>query len=97
MSFQQLAEIIMPFLGVFGVGGMVLLAMKMRYDFKARLHGGRDRSVDELRDAVQELREEVQSLHGGLAELYERVEFTERMLTRSNAPKDRPDHVATPV
>jgi hypothetical protein len=82
-----LAEAIAPFLAIFGVGTMVLIGMKLRYNYKARIaeQTGSSGDVDRIANAVGDLIDEVQSLRDGLADLNERMEFTERLLTQGRA------------
>ena len=92
-----LAEIIIPFFAVMGVGTMVLVAMKLRYSHKARLaeQSGGGADVERLTAAVGDLFDEMQALREGVSDLNERMEFAERMLTRGSAPKL--EKVDTPV
>ncbi len=79
-----LAESIAPFLAIIGVGTMVLVGMKLRYNYKARIaeRSGSSEDVERLNGVVGDLIDEVHSLREGLTDLNERMEFTERMLTR---------------
>lgn len=79
-----MAEAIAPLFGIIGVGTMVLIGMKLRYNYKARIteHSGSSEDVERLNSAVGDLIDEVHSLREGLTDLNERMEFTERMLTR---------------
>jgi predicted nuclease with TOPRIM domain len=69
----ELAESIGPVLAILGVGSMILVGMKLRY------------SQERLVEAVTSLRDEVRMLREEFGELYERVEFAERLLTRGRA------------
>lgn len=82
-----LAETIAPLIAMIGVGSMVLIGMKLRYNYKARIaeQTGSSGDVDRITNAVGDLIDEVQSLREGLADLNERMEFTERMLTQGRA------------
>ena len=93
-----LAETIAPLIAIIGVGSMVLIGMKLRYNYKARIDGqtGSSGDVDRIANAVGDLIDEVQSLREGLADINERMEFTERMLTQGKANAlekvDTPSH-----
>ena len=82
-----LAETIAPFFAIIGVGSMVLIGMKLRYNYKARIaeQTGSTEDLDRIANAVGDLIDEVQSLREGLADMNERMEFTERMLTQGKA------------
>ena len=79
-----LADTLAPILGIIGTGTMVLIGMKLRYNYKARIaeQKGSTPDVERLEHAVGDLLDEVQALREGVADLHERVEFTERMLTQ---------------
>jgi hypothetical protein len=93
-----LAETIAPFLAIFGVGTMVLIGMKLRYSHQARIAGrsGSSEDAERLNGTVGDLIDEVHLLREGLADLNERMEFTERMLTQGKANElgkvDTPSH-----
>ncbi len=82
-----LAETIAPFFAIIGVGSMVLIGMKLRYNYKARIaeQTGSTEDVDRIANAVGDLIDEVQSLREGLTDMNERMEFTERLLTQGKA------------
>jgi hypothetical protein len=83
----ELAEAIGPVLAIIGVGSMVLIGMKLRYSHlrETRPGGGVKEEREQLIDAVTSLRDEVRTLREEFGELYERVEFAERLLTRGRA------------
>jgi len=82
-----LADVIAPFLAIFGVGTMVLIGMKLRYNYKARLaeRSGSSEDVERLNGVVGDLIDDIHSMREGLTDLNERLEFTERMLTQGRA------------
>ena len=74
---------------VFGVGGGVAaLGLILRYKTRTKeleLHG-----VDaELGPAVDSLREDLNEVRGQLADVQERLDFTERMLTAGRESDDQ--------
>ena len=79
-----LADTLAPLIAIIGVGSMVLIGMKLRNNHSARIAERTNPSedVDRLANAVGDLLDEVHALREGLADLNERTEFTERMLTQ---------------
>jgi hypothetical protein len=84
-------EFVAPVLALTGIGTMILIGMKMRYTHlrHSKLEKGGGQEVEQLTEAVDSLRDEVRELREGMVDLYERVEFTERMLTRGQAEGDQ--------
>jgi hypothetical protein len=80
-------EVLGPVAALTGIGAMILIGMKMRYSHlrHTKLAKGGGQEVEQLTEAVDSLRDEVRELREGMVDLYERVEFTERMLTRGQA------------
>ncbi len=78
-------EAIAPLIALLGVGSFVLIGMKMRLDAKVRMHAGKSEDMDRLVDAVDAVHEELRMLRGDVTELQDRVDFTERLLTRGQA------------
>ena len=79
-----LADAIGPVLAIFGIGTMILIGMKLRYSHLRQMRidqGGRE-DVGRLAEDVAALRDEMQLLRQDVSEVYERIEFTERMLAR---------------
>lgn len=65
------------------LGGMGLAGFKSWLNYRARKTGSIDPAdVEHLTEAVDNLRQQAELLRGEFSELYERVEFTERMLSR---------------
>ena len=74
--------LIIPIVAI--IGGSMLKIQKAKLE-EARLHAGDPGMVAE----VEELRQELQQVRGEVAEMQERLDFTERMLTsRSGGPKE---------
>lgn len=68
------------------IGGMLLKLQKVKLE-EARLRAGDPGVLAE----VDELRNELQQVRGELAEVQERLDFTERMLTsKAGEPKENP-------
>jgi len=87
----QLAEIFGPVLAILGMGSMILIGIKMRYTHLRHTRSGQvgQGEMDRLSDDVAGLRDDVRMLREELVDLYERVEFTERVLAQGKADKNR--------
>ena len=87
----QLAEIVGPVLALLGFGGMILIGMKMRYTHLRQTRSGQigQDEMDRLSEDVAGLRDDIRMLREEFVDLYERVEFTERVLAQGKADKDR--------
>jgi len=80
--FIPIFALLIPIVAI--IGSMVLKIQKAKLE-EARLHAGDPGMLAE----VEELRQELQQVRGEVAEMQERLDFTERMLTsRSGGPKD---------
>lgn len=79
-----IAETIGPVIALISVGTFVLVGLKMRYDFRAKhlQSGGGSEVTQRLEAQMEALREQVLALRDDVGELYERVEFAERLLAR---------------
>lgn len=79
-----IAEILGPVTAILGLGTMILIGVKLRYSHKEKMRLGEGGSgvTEHLGEDVAVLRDEVRLLREGFAELYERVEFAERLLTK---------------
>jgi hypothetical protein len=80
----QLAEIFGPVLAILGVGSMILIGVKMRYTHLRHTRHSQlgQEDVERLNDDVASLREDFRMLREEFVDLYERVEFTERVLAQ---------------
>ena len=79
-----IAESIGPVLAILGVGSMILIGVKLRFSHKEKMRLGEGGSAEaqRLEEEVATLRDEGHGMREGFAELYERVEFAERLLTK---------------
>jgi hypothetical protein len=75
--------VFIPILGVIGVFG--LLGLKTWSNHKLKMREMPDGDGGRLTEAVQQLYDEVGSMREDLAELHERMEFTERMLSQARS------------
>jgi len=84
---NQLVTEIVPFFVLMGIGGMVLMGMRLRYQHLQRLKqgGSAPEEVERLTEAVDSMRDEVRLMREEVLSINERVEFTERLLERPRA------------
>ncbi len=93
-----IVEAIAPFLAMTGIGIMILVGMKMRLSAKVQLQqGSKSEEVERLADAVEGLHEEVRMLREDYAELHERMDFAERMLSSGKPRKALGEQASTPT
>ena len=71
--------VFIPILGILGFFG--LMGLKTWSNHKLKMREMPDGENERLSEAVQQLYDEVGSMREDLAELQERVDFTERMLS----------------
>lgn len=81
----QVFEAIVAVTALLGIGSFVLIGMKMRYQYKAKMleqpKSGAD--MERLADAMDSIYEQTRALRDDIGELQERLDFHERLLTRS--------------
>lgn len=77
--------IILFFGGILGMGGIILVGQKMRYEYLRRSGSGEE--PEQLSATVDSLTEQVTALQDQVAGLSERLDFTERLL--SSPPEER--------
>ncbi len=84
-------ELMTLFFGGMGLLGGGLLGLRMLLNYRVRRLEASSRGGDPgpLEEAVQALREEVYVLRNDLGEVQERLDFTERLLTRGSGSADR--------
>jgi hypothetical protein len=78
-------------LGVVSVGTLVLIGMRMRFVHRIRSQN-KPEELEQISEALDALHDDNRSLREDVAELQERLDFHERLLTQ---PKD--ERVNTPV
>jgi hypothetical protein len=85
-----IAEVIGPVLAILGLGSMILIGLKMRYTHlrHTRHPQVEQEAMERLTEDVAGLRDDVRILREEFVDLYERVEFAERVLTRGRADGD---------
>ncbi len=68
---------------------MILIGIKMRYTHLRQTRHGQigQEELDRLAEDVERLRDEVRVLRDEFVDVYERLEFAERVLTRGKAPE----------
>jgi cell division protein FtsB len=85
-------DAIAPLIALFGLGTIVLVGLKLRYDHlrRTRLDQGSREEIARLAEDVAALRDDMQLLRRDVGEMYERIEFTERLLIRGKADEGTP-------
>ena len=82
----EIVDAIAPLIALLGLGTFSLIGLRMFLGYKARRlelgAGGTGQGDGRIENLVEELRNEVQLLRGDVSELHERMDFTERVLTR---------------
>ncbi len=71
--------VFIPILGI--LGGFGLMGLKIWTNHKLKMREMPDGDNERLTEAVQQLSDEVGSMREEVAELHERADFTERMLS----------------
>ena len=80
----ELMESIAPLIALLGLGTFTLIGMKIWLKAKTdRMAPPDAKETEQLMEAVDNLHEQVQLLREDLGELHERVDFTERLLSRA--------------
>ena len=74
-----LLGVFVPLFGIVGFFG--LMGLKIWSNHKLKMRETPDGDNERLTEVVQQLHDEVGSMRENLAELHERVDFTERMLS----------------
>lgn len=89
---NEVLDMIIPFSALLGIGGMILVGMKLRYQHLQRIKsgGGSEEEVKQLAEAVDSLRAEVRLMHEEVLSIGDRVEFTERLLERPREADAKP-------
>ncbi len=67
-------------------GGICMVWMVMSRQSRVEAHPGRA-EIEQLSDAVEELRADVDAVRGELTEVQERLDFAERLLTRGSGAR----------
>ncbi len=77
--------IFFPLVAMAAVAGAAVCAvwMVVRGHARSERHSGRA-EIEQLTDAITELRAELDTVRNELADVHERLDFTERVLTRSS-------------
>ncbi len=94
----DLLQLAVPLIAMTCIGTMALIGMKMRWSAKIQLQkgaGGED--VERLADAVEGLNDEMRAVREEVAELHERVDFAERLLSSGEPRAAERERASTPV
>lgn len=82
-------EFLAPVVALLGLGSFVLIGMKLRYNhLRDTKHAPRSEEVERLVESVDLLHDQVRVLRDEMVDLGERLDFTERVLTRGRADDD---------
>ena len=93
----QIIDVIPAVMVLTTLGTIFLVGMKMRLSAKLQLQkGSKSEDVERLADAVDGLHEEVRMLREDYAELHERMDFAERMLSSGKPRKALGEQASTP-
>ena len=91
-------EVVAPLIALMSIGTMALIGMKMRLSAKIQLQkgsGGED--LERIADAVEGLHDELRGVREDVAELQERVDFAERLLSSGEPRAPKRERAPTPV
>jgi len=95
---SEILEFIAPLTIITTIGTLFLIGMKMRLSAKVQLQqGSKSEDVERLADVVDGLHEEVRMLREEYAELHERMDFAERMLSSGRPRKALGEQASTPT
>ncbi len=79
------------------IGILVLVGIKMRFNHKLRMREMPTGENERLAEAVEQLQDEVRLMREEFADLHERVDFTERILSEGRARNAIGPRESTPV
>ena len=91
MSPELMLELA-PVIAIFGVGTVVLIGLKMRYNYlrQTRVDQGGHENIAQLSEDLGTLRDEVRQLRQDFPEIHERMDFAERVLIRGQGTDREP-------
>lgn len=94
----QAYEAVAAFAGLTSIGIIVLVGLKMRWNHQVQMLKGKGGgNLDRLADSVEALTDEVRALRDENAELHERVDFAERLLSQGRAVRPSEERASTPT
>lgn len=94
----EVIEAIGPLIAILGIGTMTLIGMKMRLNARIELQKGKGgEDVDRLADLVEGLHDDLRAVREEVAELHERVDFAERLLSSGEPRAPERERASTPV
>jgi len=76
-------EIIAIMTSLFGLGTFTLIGLKMFLTYRARRFAGGGDEVRQLAETVDDLRRDLADTRAELADVHERLDFAERLLTKA--------------
>ena len=92
----ELIEVLAPVVVILSIGTMVLIGMKMRLTARSHESSNLNRvakdgeDIERLADTVDALHDQVRMMRDDFAELHERVDFAERLLSRGEISPSEP-------
>lgn len=90
-------DYIPPLIAFLSTGTFILIGMRMWLNARVkRAELTPNEDLAHLREAIAQLREENQGVREELAELHERVDFAERLLSRASQPPLQPRRSTPP-
>ncbi len=90
-------EALATIIGMTSIGIIVLVGMKMRFNHKLRMRETPAGENERLTEAVEQLHDEIRLMREEFADLDERVDFTERMLSQGKSRDAIAPPETTPV
>ena len=90
-------EALAALMGVTSIGILVLVGIKMRFNHKLRMGERPTGENEHVIEAVEQLQDEVRLMREEFADLHERVDFTERILSEGRAGNAIGPRQSTPV
>ena len=94
----EIAEALAMMTTLIATGSLILIGIRMRLGHKermARLQAGTDDGREDA--AIEKLQHQVETLSEEVAELNERMDFTERLLTQGRQANAKQGGVTTPL
>ena len=82
--YPNIIEPIMAVFGMLSIGTLVLVGMKMRYQYKSKMleQPKSSEELERLADAMDSIYEQSRALRDDIGELQERLDFHERLITK---------------
>lgn len=79
-------EVVGALLGLVFTGTFTLVGLRMFLTYRAKRLGSGGAQLDQLTEAVDDLRRDLAQTRVELSEVHERIDFAERLLARGRGP-----------